>query len=291
MVAVAAILEHRGTGRILLLRRSSTVDHAAGVWEGISGRIHQGEGPETALRREIQEETGITEVEILQPLWVNHFFRGPQLPAHEVVYIAYWCRTDSREVSLSEEHTVYQWVAAEEAKALVASSNLQPSITAFLAARALWDRQSTQETVAMRIPVRRLDPHLPLPSYARPGDAGLDLFAATDVTLGPGARAAVPTGVAVAIPEGYAGFVQARSGRASRDGLAIVNGPGLVDSGYRGEIKVIAINLDPVSSLQLRRGDRIAQLVVLRVPHVDLEEVSELPPSERGSRGHGSTGR
>jgi dUTP pyrophosphatase len=253
--------------------------------------MHQGEEPDAALRREIEEETGIADVEIVQPLWVNHFFRGPQLPAHEVVYIAYWCRTDSREVSLSDEHAAHQWVAPEEASALVASSGLQPSISAFLAARALWNPQSSQKSAGMRIPVHRLDPNLPLPSYARPGDAGLDLFAATDVTLDPGARAEVPTGVAVAIPEGHAGFVQARSGRALREGLAVVNGPGLVDSGYRGEIKVIAVNLDPVSALQLRRGDRIAQLVVLRVPHVDLEEVSELPPSERGSQGHGSTGR
>jgi dUTP pyrophosphatase len=143
----------------------------------------------------------------------------------------------------------------------------------------------------VRIAVRKLDPDLPLPSYAHAGDAGLDLFAAEDVQLAPGQRAVVRTGIALAMPEGYAGFVQARSGRAIADGLGIVNAPGLVDSGYRGEIKVIAINLDATRPLQLRRGDRIAQLVVLRVEQVELEEVAELPVTERGERGHGSTGR
>jgi len=143
----------------------------------------------------------------------------------------------------------------------------------------------------MKIAVRRLDPGLPLPSYARAGDAGLDLFAAEDVELNPGERAEVRTGIALAIPDGYAGFVQPRSGRALADGLSIVNAPGLVDAGYRGEIKVIAINFDRTQPIQLRRGDRIAQLVILAVPQVDLEEVSELPTSERGSQGHGSTGR
>jgi dUTP pyrophosphatase len=143
----------------------------------------------------------------------------------------------------------------------------------------------------MRIAVGRLDPDLPLPSYAHAGDAGLDLFAAEDVELRPGERGEVRTGVALAIPEGYAGFVQPRSGRALVDGLGIVNSPGLVDAGYRGEIKVIVINLDPVKPLQLRRGDRIAQLVILAVAQAELDEVSELPSSERGIHGHGSTGR
>jgi dUTP pyrophosphatase len=143
----------------------------------------------------------------------------------------------------------------------------------------------------MRIPVLRIDPDLPLPSYARSGDAGLDLFAAEDVSLHPGDRAEVRTGLAVAIPEGYAGFVQARSGRAAREGLAVVNGPGLVDSGYRGEIKIIAINLDPTTPIEIKRGDRVAQMVILKVERAELEVVDTLPPSERGEGGHGSTGR
>src|SRR5438093_13777421 len=116
--------------------------------------------------------------------------------------------------------------------------------------------------------VRRLDPSVPLPSRVHPGDAGLDLLAAADVTLQPGERATVPTGVAVAIPRGHAGFVQPRSGTASAQGLGIVNTPGLVDSGYRGEVKVILINLDPKDPIDIRRGDKIAQLVVLAVPHM-----------------------
>lgn len=146
-------------------------------------------------------------------------------------------------------------------------------------------------TDGLRIAVRRLDPELPLPSYARPGDAGLDLFAADAVTLAPGGRAVVPTGLAVAIPEGYAGFVHARSGRAAREGLGLVNAPGVVDAGYRGEIKVILVNLDRETPVEIRRGDRIAQLLVLRVERAEIEVVDVLPPSERGDGGHGSTGR
>lgn len=142
----------------------------------------------------------------------------------------------------------------------------------------------------MNVQVRRLDPELPLPSYARAGDAGLDLFAAADLTLKPGERAAVPTGIAVAIPEGCAGFVHARSGRALKEGLALVNAPGLIDSGYRGEIKVIVVNLDPASPLYIGRGQKIAQLVVQRVERVELEETGELTRSERGEAGFGSTG-
>jgi dUTP pyrophosphatase len=142
----------------------------------------------------------------------------------------------------------------------------------------------------MRLPVRRLDPELPLPSYARAGDAGLDLLAAEDRTLDPGERAALSTGLAVAIPKGYAGFVHARSGRALREGLALANAPGLIDAGYRGEIKVIVVNLDPEAPIHVRRGDKIAQLVIQAVEDVELDEVGELEPSDRGSGGFGSTG-
>ena len=143
----------------------------------------------------------------------------------------------------------------------------------------------------MRIAVRQLDPDLPLPAYARAGDAGLDLFAAEDVTLPPGARAQVRTGLAVSIPPGHAGFVLPRSGRAAREGLSIVNAPGLIDSGYRGEIKINAINHDPGIPIEIKRGDRIAQLVIVKVEQAELEVVDVLPPSDRGEGGHGSTGR
>ena len=143
----------------------------------------------------------------------------------------------------------------------------------------------------MRIPVRLLDPDLEPPRYARPGDAGLDLLAAEDVSLSPGARAAIPTGIAVAIPEGYAGFVHARSGRALKEGLGLANAPGLIDSGYRGEIKVIVVNLDPASTVDIKRGDKIAQLVLQPVETVELDVVDELTQSDRGEGGFGSTGR
>ena len=136
----------------------------------------------------------------------------------------------------------------------------------------------------------RLDPDLPVPSYARTGDAGVDLRCTTDVVLPPGERAVVGTGVAIALPTGYAGFVHPRSGLAARTGLSIVNAPGTVDAGYRGEILVCVINHDPREELRLRRGDRIAQLVVQKVEHVRFVEVAELPGSERGTGGHGSTG-
>ncbi len=139
--------------------------------------------------------------------------------------------------------------------------------------------------------VRRLDPRLPLPAYARPGDAGLDLFAAEARVLKPGERAAVPTGLAVEIPKGHAGFVHARSGRAAREGLALVNAPGLIDAGYRGEIKVILVNLDPDEPVHVERGDKIAQLVVQPVVEVELEEVGDLEATKRGVGGFGSTGR
>lgn len=143
----------------------------------------------------------------------------------------------------------------------------------------------------MRVPVKILDSGLPLPTYAAPGDAGLDLLATEDASLEPGQRAAIPTGIALAIPEGYAGFVLPRSGRALKEGLGVANAPGLIDSGYRGEIKVIAVNLDPSSPIDIKRGDKIAQLVVQAVERVELGPVDELPSSERGDGGFGSTGR
>jgi dUTP pyrophosphatase len=139
--------------------------------------------------------------------------------------------------------------------------------------------------------VQRLDDGLPMPERAHPGDAGFDLRAAVDLVLAPGERALIPTGLAVAIPDGFAGLVQPRSGLAARHGLGLVNAPGLIDAGYRGEIKVIAINLDPREPFEVHRGDKIAQLVVYPVPATILREVSELPESERGSEGFGSTGR
>lgn len=141
-----------------------------------------------------------------------------------------------------------------------------------------------------RIELKRLDPDLPLPAYAHKGDAGLDLFAAEAVTLQPLERALVPTGVAIALPEGYAGFVQPRSGLAIKKGLSLVNTPGLIDSHYRGEIKVIAVNLDPQIPIEVRRGDKIAQLVIQRVERCELVEVPELDDTVRGEGGFGSTG-
>jgi dUTP pyrophosphatase len=136
----------------------------------------------------------------------------------------------------------------------------------------------------------RLDTGVPVPSYARRDDAGADLVCTSDVVLGPGERAVVGTGVAVALPAGYAAFVHPRSGLAARAGLSVVNAPGTIDAGYRGEIRVCLINHDPREELRLRRGDRIAQLVVQRVEHVHFVEVAELPVSERGAGGYGSTG-
>lgn len=138
--------------------------------------------------------------------------------------------------------------------------------------------------------VTLLDPELPAPSYALPGDAGADLMTAVDLRLEPGERAIVPTGVAIALPEGYAAFVHPRSGLAARCGVSLVNAPGTIDAGYRGEIKVIVINHDPRERVELARGDRIAQLVVQRVERAAFHVVDELPASERGTRGHGSTG-
>jgi dUTP pyrophosphatase len=133
----------------------------------------------------------------------------------------------------------------------------------------------------------RADARLPERAYA--GDAGLDLAACEAVRLAPGERALVPTGLAVAIPEGYAGFVQPRSGLAARDGITVVNSPGLVDAGYRGEIQVVLLNTDRERTFTAEAGERIAQLVVLAVPELSLREVADLPPSERGVRGFGSS--
>ena len=138
--------------------------------------------------------------------------------------------------------------------------------------------------------VRQLDPELPLPSYARPGDAGIDLYARVGLTLAPGHRALVPTGIALALPEGYAAFVHPRSGLATRHGITTLNGPGTVDAGYRGEIHVNLINHDPRESFAIRRGDRIAQLVVQPVVAVEWAAVDSLPDSIRGETGHGASG-
>jgi dUTP pyrophosphatase len=140
------------------------------------------------------------------------------------------------------------------------------------------------------VPVVRLDPELPLPAYAHDGDAGADLVARTGVTLAPGQRALVPTGVALALPAGYAGFVHPRSGLAARHGITIVNAPGTIDAGYRGEILVNLVNLDPDHDFEIRRGDRIAQLVVQRVKRARFEEVDSLDQTVRGDTGHGASG-
>ena len=144
---------------------------------------------------------------------------------------------------------------------------------------------------APELPVRRLDPGLPLPAYAHPGDAGADLCAATEVVLPPGGRATVGTGIAIAVPDGYAAFVHPRSGLASRHGITLVNAPGTVDAGYRGEVKVVLLNTDPAEPFTVRRGDRIAQLVVQPVTRAQFLDSDELPPTPRGDGGFGSTGR
>jgi dUTP pyrophosphatase len=145
-------------------------------------------------------------------------------------------------------------------------------------------------TDAVDVLVRRLDPDLPLPAYAHPGDAGADLVAAEDVELAPGQRKVVPTGIAVALPDGFVGLVHPRSGLAARLGVTVLNAPGTVDAGYRGEILVNLINHDPVTTVTIARGDRIAQLVVQRVERAAFHVVDELPDTVRGAGGHGSTG-
>ena len=143
----------------------------------------------------------------------------------------------------------------------------------------------------MDLEFKRLDPSVPLPERAHPGDAGLDLRANVDAELGPGERALIPTGLAVAIPPGHAGLVLPRSGLASRHGLTLANAPGLIDEGYRGEITCAVVNLDPEQPVKISRGDRIAQLLVVAVPLVAPVSSDDLPSSERGEGGFGSTGR
>jgi dUTP pyrophosphatase len=138
--------------------------------------------------------------------------------------------------------------------------------------------------------IQRLDPELPVPAYAHPGDAGADLVTTSDVTLKPGERALVGTGIAIALQDGYAAFVHPRSGLAAKHGVTLVNAPGTVDAGYRGEIKVCLVNLDPAAEVTLHRGDRIAQLVIQQVEKARFVEVTTLPGSARGEGGHGSTG-
>jgi dUTP pyrophosphatase len=143
----------------------------------------------------------------------------------------------------------------------------------------------------VEVSVRRLDPEVPLPTYAHPGDAGCDLVTTEDAELAPGERAVLRTGLSLALPEGYAAFVHPRSGLAAHHGVSLVNAPGTIDAGYRGEIQVIVINHDPRTPLVLRRMDRVAQLVVQRVEQVVWREAAgELPASARGAGGHGSTG-
>jgi dUTP pyrophosphatase len=142
----------------------------------------------------------------------------------------------------------------------------------------------------VQVLVTRLDPGIPLPAYAQPGDAGADLRSAIDVTLAPGERAMVPTGIAIALPDGHAAFVHPRSGLAIKHGLSMVNTPGTIDAGYRGEISVLLINHDRSEPIDIKRGDRIAQLVVQKVEHAAFVEAAELPDSSRGSSGFGSTG-
>ncbi|GIH69400.1 dUTP diphosphatase [Sphaerimonospora thailandensis] len=144
--------------------------------------------------------------------------------------------------------------------------------------------------MSVEVLIQRLDPELPMPSYAHPGDAGADLYAVRDVELLPGERTVVGTGIAIALPDGYAAFVHPRSGLAARLGVTLVNAPGTVDAGYRGEIKVTLINTDAKDAVRLRRGDRIAQLVVQPVEKAAFHEVDRLPGSVRGANGFGSTG-
>lgn len=143
----------------------------------------------------------------------------------------------------------------------------------------------------IELKIKKLDAGLSLPHYANPGDAGLDLYSTIDIKLAPGERGMIPTGIAVAIPSGYAGFVQPRSGLAARQGFSIVNTPGLIDSGYRGEIKVIGINTDKDAAIEIKRGDRIAQLVIQEAPVVEILEVDELDETDRSAGGFGSTGK
>ncbi len=147
------------------------------------------------------------------------------------------------------------------------------------------------QTDNISLPIKRLDPTVELPSYAYPGDAGLDIRSSEDVDLAPFQRTLIHTGLAIALPDGYAGFMQPRSGLAIKEGLSIVNTPGLIDAHYRGELMIIAINLDSEKTIHIKRGDRIAQLVIQKVPAVELIEVEELDKTERGEGGFGSSGK
>ena len=148
--------------------------------------------------------------------------------------------------------------------------------------------QSAPEKIT--VPIRQLDPELPLPVYAHPGDAGADLLSAEDFTLEPGERRLVPTGIALALPEGWVGLVHPRSGLAVRHGITLVNTPGTIDAGYRGEVKVCLLNTDRTESVSFSRGDRIAQLVLQRIGQSDFVPVADLEDSARGTGGFGSTG-
>ncbi|MEJ7647840.1 MAG: dUTP diphosphatase [Nakamurella sp.] len=154
------------------------------------------------------------------------------------------------------------------------------------------DRAATGDPATPMLPVRvrRLDPGVPLPRYAMPGDAGADLVTTVDCRLEPGQRAVVPTGIAIALPFGYAAFVHPRSGLAARVGLSIVNTPGTIDAGYRGELKLVLINHDPRAAIELRRFERVAQLVIQKVEYANFVEVDDLDPTDRADGGYGSTG-
>ena len=144
---------------------------------------------------------------------------------------------------------------------------------------------------SVQVLITRLDPELPLPRYAKGGDAGADIVSRVDITLAPGERALVPTGIAIALPDGYVALVHPRSGLAIKHGVTMVNAPGTVDAGYRGELQIILINHDKSEPVSFKRGDRIAQLVIQKVEHAEFVEVRDLPGSGRGTGGFGSTGR
>ncbi|CAB4759569.1 unannotated protein [freshwater metagenome] len=145
--------------------------------------------------------------------------------------------------------------------------------------------------MSVKVLIKRLDPGVPLPIYAKGGDAGADIVSAVDITLAPGERALVPTGISIALPDGYVALVHPRSGLAIKHGITMVNAPGTVDAGYRGELKLILINHDQTESVSFKRGDRVAQLVIQQVERAEFIEVQELPGSGRGADGFGSTGR
>lgn len=152
-------------------------------------------------------------------------------------------------------------------------------------------RNTGYASIVIEVPIKRLDPDLPLPKYAKPGDAGCDLIAAEQIMLEPGGgRALISTGIAIALPEGYAAFIQPRSGLAFKHGVTCLNTPGLIDSGYRGELKVLLVNTDPNVPFEVNRGERIAQLVIQKVEQAEFAEIDDLSETERGAGGFGSTG-